>query len=503
LISMEDWITIKNLKKRNSNLGTRAIAKLLGISRNTVKNALNEVQAPKYEREKEINPDIEPYVDYIYERFINKHLLGSCVLDEIKSKGYKGSKSAYYRYISNLKQPEVKTFQPYETQPGEQAQFDWSEYTIKMGEVLTRIYIFSCILGFSRYRVYEASLSQTQGSVFEAIENSLILFGGVTEKMQTDNAKCFVKNASNSNFKWNSRYLAFCGYYGVKPARSLPGHPWSKGKVERPFDYIEEHFIKTREFSGFEDFLQKLKTFQDEVNNRIHSTTKQTPADLFEKEKHSLTELPKERYVDVKEQVRKATADCLISFAGSRYSVPYQFALREVWLRVSKGYLLEIFSSQNIMIARHELSLIKGKAIINLEHYKNHHIERGNWKRLEDMFLTSFPEESWFLEKLKTQKRINPIYHLTRITETIKFYNKDDCLRAFTAAKNYNIYTYIFIKGYLENNSTVKQIEPKVINPLILKTMVSESRDIKRPLKYYKIIMQEEVRNIIERDKQP
>ncbi|KAF5418355.1 MAG: hypothetical protein C5S45_08970 [Candidatus Methanocomedens sp.] len=33
---MEDWITIRNLKKRNPKMGTRAIAEKLDLSRNTI-----------------------------------------------------------------------------------------------------------------------------------------------------------------------------------------------------------------------------------------------------------------------------------------------------------------------------------------------------------------------------------------------------------------------------------------------------------------------------------
>ncbi len=33
---MEDWVKIRNLKKKNPELGTRAIAKLVGVSRNPV-----------------------------------------------------------------------------------------------------------------------------------------------------------------------------------------------------------------------------------------------------------------------------------------------------------------------------------------------------------------------------------------------------------------------------------------------------------------------------------
>ncbi len=69
---MEDWITIKNLKKRNPSLGSRAIAELLGISRNTVKMALKSEDVPTYERQKEINPEIKPFQEYICERLVVK-----------------------------------------------------------------------------------------------------------------------------------------------------------------------------------------------------------------------------------------------------------------------------------------------------------------------------------------------------------------------------------------------------------------------------------------------
>ncbi|MDI6804136.1 MAG: IS21 family transposase [Bacteroidota bacterium] len=253
------------MRKRKPALGSRTIAELLGISRNTVKKALKSDDVPTYDRQREINPDIVPFKEYICERLIIKRLRGSRVLKEIILKGYKGSKSAFYRYILEIKFETKRTFQPYETSPGEQAQFDWSPYTILIGDNLTTVYVYCCILGFSRYRIYDASTSQRQGSVFEAMENSFNEFGGVTLRVQTDNAKCFVENASKHNLKWNSRYLSFCGHYGIEPTRSLPRHPWSKGKVENPFSYLEEHFIKGNQFSSFEDFLQRLKTFQDEV----------------------------------------------------------------------------------------------------------------------------------------------------------------------------------------------------------------------------------------------
>lgn len=450
---MEDWVTIKNIKKRKPAMGTRAIAELLNISRNTVKAALANENPPEYKRTEKINPDIEPFKEFIVNKLSLGGLIASRVLCDIKSKGYKGSQSAFYRFVSSLKLKEKRTFCPYETYKAEQAQFDWAEYSVIISGELTKVYIFNYILGFSRYRIYNASLSINQSCIFEAIENSIVELGGTASRLQTDNAKCFVTNPSKDNFSWNQRYLAFCGHYGFEPSRSLPGHPWSKGKVENPFHFLEEHFIKGNTFLSFDEFTNKLKSFQEEVNNRIHTTTRQTPEHLFSKEKQLLLPCADQRYVGIKEEVRKVTSDCLISFSGSRYSVPSLFAMREVWLRVSKGYILEIYSSGNVLIATHHLSLQKGKVIIDKSHYKNHSVERGNFNRVSLMFLELFPEYHWFIEKLIAQKRINYGYHLTQILRIAGFYPKEDLLKAFSVCKDFNVYTHNFIKGYLEKYS--------------------------------------------------
>jgi DNA invertase Pin-like site-specific DNA recombinase len=40
VISMEDWVTIRNLREKNPNLGSRKTKKILGISRSTVRRVL-------------------------------------------------------------------------------------------------------------------------------------------------------------------------------------------------------------------------------------------------------------------------------------------------------------------------------------------------------------------------------------------------------------------------------------------------------------------------------
>jgi hypothetical protein len=182
--------------------------------------------------------------------------------------------------------------------------------------------------------------------------------------------------------------------------------------------------------------------------------------------------------VGIKEQVRKVTSDCLISFDGCRYSVPHLFALREVWLRVSKGYLLEIYSTKNILIATHSISPEKGRIITIHEHYVNHLTERGNWDRLCQSFLGLFPDQESFLYRLKAQKRINHAYHLTRVLELASFYAHDLVRRALIESVQYNVFTANFLKAYVENHgATAPQPQPVISS-------------IQRPLSDYAIIQQ-------------
>lgn len=148
---MDNWTTIKNLKKINPDMGTRTIAKLVGVSKNTVKKALKEDGAPIDKREgvKKLNINIEPFEGFIKESFLKKNLKASRILKDIISKGYKGSQYALYAYIRDVLKPikedvqgnNKRAFKSYSTDPGVQMQFDWAHYTVQIDGNLVKIYI--------------------------------------------------------------------------------------------------------------------------------------------------------------------------------------------------------------------------------------------------------------------------------------------------------------------------------------------------------------------------
>lgn len=494
---MEDWVTIRNLKARNPDMGTRKIAELMGISRNTVKKALKSDAAPEYRRVSGVNEAIAPFEAYIKQAYLIKNLRVSRIFKELQHKGYSGSETMLYRYIGkHLKaqkgQSNAKAFLPYSTDPGIQMQYDWAEYVVQIDHTSVKIYLHQTILGYSRYKVFDVSLGMTQGDVLNALEESFHAFGGVCARIQVDNAKVFVDNAGKESFAWNRRFLHFCGFYGIKASRSMPGTPQSKGKVEKSFDYVEHHFILDKHFESFEDLRGKLKQFQEETNRNYHAAIKQTPHDSFAKEQEALRPLPMDplngeikRYVGFKEEFRKVSSDCMIAYGGSRYSVPHHFVSQQVWVKKLYGTTLQVFSLKNRLIASHTLSLKKGEVIIDKAHFKGY--RNDNTPALATSVATlckrfaHYTNINRFIESTKAQKRINPGYHLHKMVGLFEYYSDTECIAAMEECFTYNTFNATVIKGYLSSIEVKEESLPNLFHVALPKG------DVKRPLETYKI----------------
>lgn len=150
--------------------------------------------------------------------------------------------------------------------------------------------------------------------------------GGASKKILVDNARAFVTEADPARFAWNIRFLELCGDYRVEPVACAPGRPRTKGKVERPFFYLEQHLLKGGAWADLDAFADDLLRFSAACDALVHGTTGERPIDWFERARDLLTPLPTRPFIGTHEAVRKVSWDCLVSFGGSRYSVPWSDA---------------------------------------------------------------------------------------------------------------------------------------------------------------------------------
>ena len=449
---MEAWTAIRYLHAQGKSI--RAIARELGLSRNTVRTALRKDAPPHFVRPKRANPRVEPFAVQIEQMLVEKRFIGSRILRELRALGYDGGKTPLYEYLRSLKAKALpsRVTERFETDPAEQGQFDWSPYTIPLGDVVTRVVVFCLTLAFSRRKFYWLSLDETQVSVFEALEAALHYFGGSPKHVLVDNALAFVSDASPQHFAWNRHFLELCGHYRIEPRACQPARPRTKGKVERPFFYLEQHFIKGNRWDDFDRFASALVTFTvEELDTVIHSTTGERPIDRFQVERPLLTPLPATPFVGTHEEMRKVSWDCLISFRGSRYSVPWPYAGKHVWLRASQGRKFVVRSQCGEQIACHSLAAKKGLTHIDPSHYEG--LRRSLPKTrilLQESFLRLFPEHTAFVDGLLIQQKNNALQHLRAILGLAEVYPPAALATAFVAAKEYNTYSHRFIRGLLE-----------------------------------------------------
>jgi transposase len=455
VITVECWTTIRFLHAQGK--GIRAIAKELDVSRNTVRDALRAEAPPGRTRVKRPNPHLAPYVDPIATMLFEKKFIGSRILRELRRLGYGGGPTGLYDYLATLKEERTRTkvTERFETPPGLQGQFDWSPYRIEIGGQERRVVVFGLVLGYSRRKFYLPSYDETQGSIYEAIERGFAHFGGAPRELLVDNAKAFILDARPDAVVWNPQFLELCGHYRVEPRHCQVRRAQTKGKIERPFFFLEQQFIKGNAFRDFAHFDQELARFQaEELDPAIHATTQESPLARFEVERAHLLPLPERRFVSTAEEVRKVSWDCLVSFAGSRYSVPHPYAGQQVWVRTSQGVWLMVYDQQGQTIARYPLSEKKGVTILTPEHYVGLRQQTPRTKVvLAAAFRARFPDERHFLEGLLAHYPLAPVGHLRAILDLAAVYSDEAMRKAFATAVTFHTYSHPFVRGLLEGEA--------------------------------------------------
>lgn len=170
----------------------------------------------------------------------------------------------------------------------------------------------------------------------------------------------------------NKQFEDFAGFYGYKPVLCRPYRGQTKGKAERTVRYVRENFMVGIQYSPLADLNSQAHAWCNKINARIHGTTNERPIDRLPEE--NLLPLKREYIID-KINLRRVEKDCLISYAGNQYSVPAEYAGRDVAVIVPGHMLAAYFEGKQI--ALHKLSYSKNTLNVNKEHYKSMMVKSG------------------------------------------------------------------------------------------------------------------------------
>ena len=248
---LQQWAAVTELHRQK--VPKQQIAKQLNMSRNTVKRLLSLKEEPRYIREY-YPSKMEPYMEKIilWRTDPEYDFNGTRIFRELKKLGYTGTINPIYRILQKLDEEShgeisKKATVRVETPPGDQAQFDWSEYQVPVNNQIRTVYCFSLVLSASRKKAVCFSLTVDAEAIYEAIQELFEELGGITQELLIDNPKALVidNNPRNEDeIRYNPQALLLAAHLGTELNACNCYWPRTKGKCEKPFQYIEEQFIK-------------------------------------------------------------------------------------------------------------------------------------------------------------------------------------------------------------------------------------------------------------------
>jgi hypothetical protein len=189
----------------------------------------------------------------------------------------------------------------------------------------------------------EAALDQKLGTLLRLHEEAFRQMGGVPEEILYDRMKTvWLGTDERGEIVWHPVFLDFARYWGFTPRLCRPYRAQTKGKVESGVKYVRGNFLcglQGREPSSLQDLNAQLREWISQVaNQRVHGTTREQVAVRWDVEQSRLQPMVgRPGYPFVEGELRKVARDAYVDWQGSRYSVPWQYAGKEVWVREVAG----------------------------------------------------------------------------------------------------------------------------------------------------------------------
>ena len=358
---------IRNMK--NDGMSIRSIAKEMGISRNSVRKYLKNEPVKKHKKKR--GSKLDPYRDTVKALIEKNNLSAVRVMEEIRKKGYDGGYTILKEYCHDIRSDRsIPAVYRYETEPGKQSQVDFGEFgRIEHDGISRKLYAFSIILGYSRMKYAEFTTDISTENVIKMHIKAFEYFGGFTDTILYDNMKQIVidRKIKASESRFNEKFMDFAEYYGIVIRLCFPYRPQTKGKIENTIKFLRYNFFAGRTFSDLNDINVQCHEWLERVNSQIHGTTHERCIERLKLENlNSLSSIPE--YFTHKNETRKVSRECYVSYRGNRYSVPWKYAGRECNVSEKSEHI--VIEVDRITVAEHDILAGTGKTSRKKEHFE-------------------------------------------------------------------------------------------------------------------------------------
>lgn len=338
------------LKLHEKGCGTRKIARTLGISRGAVRDVIDSKSA-------EVPRIIKSQKAEVHRQEILE-LYTDCggnlvrVHEELQALGAELSYQALTAFCRRAEighEPKRPAGQ-YHFEPGEEMQHDTSPHTAKIQGKERSVQTASLVLCFSRMLFFQHYPSFNRFALKLFFSDALGYFERVAGRCMIDNTSIVVLHGTGKNMVPVPELAAFGERYGFTWAAHEVGDADRKGRVERPFSYIEGNFLAGRDFKDFADLNAQARAWCDRKNATFKRTIHAVPRELFASERTALKPLP--AWVPEVYELHQRIVDVegYVAVRRHRYSAPWRLIGRRVEVRESKDKI-ELYDGPRLVAA--------------------------------------------------------------------------------------------------------------------------------------------------------
>ena len=271
MLSVEDWAEIRRLH-RAEGLPIKAIVRLLGVSRNTVRAAIASDAPPRYERRPagSIVDEVEPRIRELLQAY--PRMPATVIAERI---GWRRGLTVFKERVAELRPvylpPDPASRTSYVA--GEIAQCDlwFPPIRLPVGFGQTRrsaqLPVLTMVTGYSRWLSAVLICSRRSEDLFAGWWQLISALGSVPRVLVWDGEGAIGRWRAG-RVELTAECQAFRGTLGAKVLVCKPADPEAKGLIERAHDYLETSFLPGRSFASPVDFNTQLQHWLALVNTR-------------------------------------------------------------------------------------------------------------------------------------------------------------------------------------------------------------------------------------------
>ena len=383
MITMDMIGKVRRMKLRDK-FSNSAIAKLTGLSRNTVKKWLKAPgnKAPKYSRESSegkltaFEETLEQALTADSHRPKHGRRTAKALFGQIQAQGYRGGYSAvtdFTRAWRELSGKAIsKAFVPLSFELGEAFQFDWSDEGLLVGGVFYKLQVAHLKLCASRAFWLVAYPSQGHEMLFDAHTRSFAALGGVARRGIYDNMKTAVDKVKKGKGRVvNARFAVMCAHYLFDADFCNVASGWEKGVVEKNVQdsrrriWLDAQKCQFGSFEALNAWLgERCRCLWSEIR---HPEFKQfSVLEMLAQELPEMMPMPApfDGYV---EREARVSSTRLVSVQRNRHSVPCEFAGQRVSTRLYPTRISVV--AGDAVIASHDRVVNRGQTCYDWQHY--------------------------------------------------------------------------------------------------------------------------------------